>query len=107
MYISPGRVVHPYEIPRYCLQCGAAYPWTSARLNAAKTLVLEMDGLTSAEQASLSQGIDDLVRETAQASTAVVRLKKLAPKMGKEALDMLRSILYDIVSETMRKSLWP
>ena len=48
-----------------------------------------------------------MVRETPQATVAATRFKSLVAKAGKPAADAFRDILVDILSEAIKKSIWP
>ena len=107
-YHSPGvYVVASMSAPAFCLHCGAAHPWTKAKLKAAHELALELDNLNEAEKEMLSRSFDDLVRDTPSTPVAATRFKKLAVKAGKEGAGALKDILVDIVSETAKKLIWP
>jgi hypothetical protein len=93
--------------PSYCINCGAAYPWTKTKLDAANELVLELESLTEDEKKTLKDSLDDLVKDTPKTTLAATRFKKLAVKMGKESANSLRSILIDIISESAKKLIWP
>src|SRR5438874_2043939 len=52
------------EIPRFCHACGQAFPWTEARVQAAKDLAEELDSLSDSEKEQLKHSIDDIVQDT-------------------------------------------
>ena len=94
-------------LPIFCSNCGKPYPWTEAKLKAAKDLSDELDNLSPAERETLKKSIDDIVCETPQTTVAVSRFKRLVAKAGKPAADAFRDILVDILSEAIKKSIWP
>jgi hypothetical protein len=94
------------SVPRYCSMCGKSYPWTKAKLEAAKELADTLDNLNAKEKEDLKRSLDDLVRETPQVNVAAYKFKKLVSKIGKEAADAFKGILVDVLSETVKKSLW-
>ena len=100
------RVSAPYHAPAYCHKCGTAYPWTAARIEAAKSLADEIAELDENERLLLKASIDDIVRDTPNSQVASLRFKKFAAKGGKEAASAMRDILVDVVSETVRKAIW-
>jgi hypothetical protein len=55
----------------------------------------------------LEASIDDLVRDTPAATVAAVRFKGLVAKGGKAVVDAFRDILVDVLSEAVKKSIWP
>ncbi len=103
-----GVIYFPdYELSSYCPDCGKPYPWTEAKLKAAQELSDELDNLSPEEREMLKKSLDDIVRDTPQTTVAVNRFKKLVAKAGKPAADAFRDILVDVLSEAVKKSIWP
>ena len=107
-YHVPGiiSVFDKYNAPAFCYKCGKPFPWTDARLRAAKDLADELEDLTNDEQESLKKSLDDLIRETPRTRVAEARFKKIMRKVGKDGCASMRSILTDIVSEVVRKTIF-
>ena len=95
-----------YAAPAFCYKCGESFPWTAAALGAAEDLADEMDALSDDEKESLKKTLPDLVRETPRARLAETRFKKLMRRAGKEGVEGMRGLLTDVVSETVRKTLF-
>lgn len=103
----PGVIgVGNYTTPAFCHKCGLPFPWTAVGLAAAEALADELDGLTADERVSLKKSLNDLVRETPATRVAETRFKKLMRKVGRDGYDGMRSILTDVVSETVRKTVF-
>jgi hypothetical protein len=96
-----------FKIQSYCLYCGSPFPWTEKKIQAAHDIARELDSLSTEEKTSLEKSIDDLLNESPETNLAVTRIKKIMPKIGKEAGNMLKDLLVDIASEAARKMLWP
>ena len=96
-----------FPAPGFCAKCGHAYPWTTARVEAARALADDLDSLSGDDREALKRSLDDLVRDTPQTQVAAQRFKRVAAKAGKQAADALRTILIDVVSEAAKKALWP
>lgn len=94
-------------LPSFCPDCGKIYPWTEAKLKAAQELSDELESLSPEECDLLKKSIDDIVRETPQTTVAVSRFKRLVAKAGPVAADMYREILLPLLSEAVKKSIWP
>ena len=106
-YHVPGIIdIDDYAAPAFCYKCGKPFPWTDARLRAAKDLADELDDLTSDQRESLKKSLDDLVRETPSTRVAETRFKKIMRKAGTDSYEGMRSLLKDIVSETVRKTIF-
>ena len=92
--------------PPFCHKCGKPYPWMEARIRAAKELAQLLDG--SPDQTKLLEAsIDDMVRDTPAATVAAVRFKSMVAKAGKGVADAFRDILVDVLSEAVKKTIWP
>jgi hypothetical protein len=106
-YHVPGMIgAFGYSAPAFCFQCGKPFPWTASGLEAARELADILEGLTPEERDELKKSLDDLVREGPQTVLAETRFKRLMRKVGHEGAGAMRSILTDIVSETVRKTLF-
>ncbi len=104
----PPNITHDYTaVKSFCPHCGNPYPWTEAKLKAAKEYSDELENLSPEERDLLKKSIDDIVRETPQAPVAVSRFKRLVAKAGPVAADIYREILLPLLSEAIKKSIWP
>src|SRR6266566_2366709 len=70
-----------FQPPSRCHACGAMYPWTSGRRDAALELVDELT-LSSAEKEELKQSIQDLIEDGPRTRLAIVKFNKLVSKGG-------------------------
>jgi hypothetical protein len=95
-----------YVLPRYCHNCGEAYPWTKLKLEAANELIKELDVLDDIEKCELGKSVEDMVKNGPNAQVASKRYLRLMSKVGKEASSMMRDILVDILSEAIKKSVF-
>lgn len=95
------------SVPIYCHNCGKRFPWTAERIAAAQALAEELDELSAAEKLLLQSSIDDLVSDTPKTTVAVARFKKLMSKTGRQAAEGFKSVLIDVVTEVVKKQLWP
>jgi len=106
-YHIPGVAGGSYTVPAFCPHCGKPYPWTEAKIKAARDLTQELENISEGEKSILSESIDDLVKDTPRTTLAATRFKKIVSKTTKPFVDALRDILVDIASETAKKLLWP
>jgi hypothetical protein len=96
----------PTERPAYCHRCGEPYPWMEQAVIAAKALAQTL--AASPEDARLLEAsIDDMVRDTPAATVAAVRFKSMVAKAGQSVADAFRDILVDVLSEAVKKTIWP
>jgi hypothetical protein len=94
-------------IPAHCSECGMAFPWTSARLAAAKELAGEVEGLSDDERETLKNSLDDLTTDTPKTEVAASRVKRLIAKSGKVAADTFNKILVTVATEYAKKIIFP
>lgn len=108
LYHVPGfvGVGEKYTPPAYCYSCGKPFPWTQQRLDAARELIDESEGLSDDEKAALSGTLDDLLSDTPKTEVAALKFKRLAAKTGVEVAGALRSVLVDVMSEAARKAVF-
>ena len=97
----------PLPVPSFCHGCGKPYPWTDARLEAVHDLAGELENISENEKEILKTSLDDMVRESPRTTLAITRFKKIMVKAGKGGADSLRNLLVDILSEAVRKQIWP
>ena len=108
-YHVPGVVVvgrGDPPAPSFCHECGKPYPWTERRLTAAKELADEMDGLTDDDKLKLRGALDDLAKEGPKTEPAKFRFKQIMKKVGGDGYEMMKKVVTDIVSESVRKSIF-
>ena len=108
-YYQPGvaDLSRPGPPPSFCHNCGNPHPWTERRLTAAREVAEDADQLDDAEKQGLKDSVDELVHNTPAAPSAVIKYKKFVAKAGRQVGEGLRSILIDVVSETIKKQIWP
>ena len=90
-------------LPIFCPDCGTPYPWTEAKLKAAKELADLLEDLSPEERELLKKSFDDIVRDTPRTAVAATQFKRLAAKVGKTMAEELRKLVVDIASETAKK----
>jgi len=101
-------VVRSYKTPasHYCKNCGNPFPWTEAKINSALELVKELE-LSEENQEIINENINDIITETPKTDLAVIRFKKVMSSIGKNASEMFKNILTNILSEAIKKQIWP
>jgi hypothetical protein len=94
-----------YARPAFCHHCGRPYPWTEAKIRAAKDLA-QLLKISPTERELVEKDIDELIRDTPGAPVAAVRFKGILTKAGKTLTRAFRDILVSVLSETANKALW-
>ena len=105
-YHADGVIGPSFHAPAYCENCGAPFPWTTARVAAAKELARDLPQLTAEEREKLAEAVDDLVTQSPRTPLAESRFKNLMRKAGTEATQAMRGIIVDVVSEAVKKSIF-
>ncbi len=94
-----------YAPPSYCHNCGKPYPWTLARIEAAKMLIEDMDELSDEEKQRMSESVDKIISDSPYTEVSANRIKKCLVKISKGSASMFRDILVNIASEAAKKYL--
>jgi len=103
-YESVRSVTHNLRIPpKHCHNCGKAFPWTAAKLAAAKEYAAEVDGLDESEKAWLQSAIEDLATDGPRTELAAGRFKRLMGKAGEAVGSGLYKIALDIATDAAKK----
>ncbi len=96
----------PDKAPNFCHKCGKPYPWTVKKLDAIREIADELEELSTEEKEKLKNSLDDIIVETPKSEVAGLRFKKILGKLGRDSYESIKSILVDIASETIKKSLF-
>ena len=99
-FFAGGRTYHP---PGFCRQCGEAFPWHAAKIEAAKELADELDELTTADREKLKDAMNDLSSDTPRTELAAHRYKRIAHKLSRGAGSALASVVTEIATEAAKK----
>jgi hypothetical protein len=91
--------------PSYCYCCGGAFPWTLARVAAAKEHAAEIEGLDEHERQQLPGIIDDLASGGPRTELAVGRFNRIMKKVAPTVGSVLQRVVVDVASETAKKLL--
>ena len=92
--------------PQFCNSCGRPYPWTRSALEAASELANELQ-LETEEKEELKASLPQLLTDTPKTQVAIAKFRRLMGKAGKEGLNMMQGILTTVVTEAVKKQLWP
>jgi hypothetical protein len=93
--------------PKFCANCGDAYPWTKIAVQSAKEMADELDTLTDSEKAVLKQSFDEIVKDTPQTKVAATRIVKLIAKGGEKVGSIIKDSLVDFISEAAKNIIFP
>jgi hypothetical protein len=106
-YEVPGVVAigFTYRPPNHCHNCGAAFPWTTAKIEAAQEHAAEIEGLDAAEKEQLQGAIADLAAGGARTELAASRFKRLMKKAGQTVGSGLYKVVVDVATEAAKKAI--
>lgn len=81
-YHVPGVIGgFDYKPPAFCYQCGAPFPWTERKKQAAIDLFLE-ESMDAEDQRQFRESIEQIAKDTPQAQVAGLRITKLLGKVA-------------------------
>jgi|SRR5580704_11396957 hypothetical protein len=104
-YESSGHVFHLQVPPNHCHNCGTAFPWTTAKLAAAKEYAAELPNLDEDQKTQLASAIDDLAAGGPRTELAASRFKSLMTKAGQAAGSGLYKLVLDVATEVAKKAI--
>jgi hypothetical protein len=105
-----GRIIgnprHVYEdesmasAPSYCTSCGKPMPWHLAKMDAARALTEELDGISDEEKIMLRASLDDLAAEKPMTEVAATRAKRILVKAKGPLAETARKLFVEVASKT-------
>lgn len=95
-----------YRAPSYCFNCGEPFPWTKILLNNAIELIALDDQLPNDIKEIIKNALPDLIVETPSTPVATAKFRKFIPEAAQYIQDGLKNLLFDVASETVKKTIW-
>ena len=102
--ISIGRKFHK---DLYCYNCGKPYPWTESIINSAVEILSLDEELSEENRNILKNAIPDLLVDTPHTPVSVARYKRFINNTESFIKNALYQVLVDVLSETVKSSLFP
>lgn len=96
----------PYNLHYYCDSCGSPYPWTQKILNNAVELLSLDEDLDDVSKELIKNAIPELLVNTPTTPLAIAQYRKGMIHAGQIIKDSMHQLLVDIVSETVKRSLF-
>jgi hypothetical protein len=91
----------------YCTNCGKPYPWTARAEEAAYQLIEMAVELSQQEKDDWKETIPLLIKETPKINVAAVKFKSFTKKAGDEIGKAVRDVVIGVVSEVVKKAIFP
>lgn len=104
-YEGSAIVLAGWRPSLHCHQCGAAYPWTQAKLDAVAELADAIDELTTHEREILRELVPHLIEETPRTTPASFKVATIVGKLSGHAGTAMKKLLEDLAVEAAKKSL--
>ncbi len=95
-----------FEPPNHCYACGAQFPWTERRIQAAIELSLEDENLSDDDRETFRASLADVVQDGPRTGLGATRIRKILGKVSSVTGRALRDIVVDIVSETAKRTIF-
>ncbi|GEO64431.1 DUF2321 domain-containing protein [Companilactobacillus nantensis] len=93
--------------PNYCKKCGQPYPWTSLIISTVIELLDLDEEVSDQDKTLIKSAIPDLLVDTPQTKLAEAKFKKGFSKVSILVKDSLYNLLVDVLSDTVKKSIFP
>ena len=104
--VSPYSLAY-YTIPSYCRVCLEPYPWVDKLFNeVVELLALDID-LDNQSKDLIKTAIPGLIVEDMYTPIAAEKYKKGIAKAKEPLVNLLKSLLIDMVCETAKKIIFP
>jgi len=100
---TAGYSVESWEPPRFCHECGAAYPWTERNSAALAEAIDELDQLPQGDRDKLKLSIPDVINDTPKTQTAANRFGKAIGSAGQWGGKLLTEVLTNVATEAAMK----
>jgi len=84
-----------FKVPKYCHECGKAYPWTINEMEAAKELI-KLTDLTENEKAEFINSLDDISVEGPRNKVGVTKVKMFLEKIGNGLREDVKEVVTNI-----------
>lgn len=94
-----------YQPPKFCGQCGGAFPWTERALAAAREYTDDLEELNVEEKNSLKGTFDDLANDTPRTPVALSRFRRALEKIGSAARNGLLQIIVSVATDEVKRQL--
>lgn len=94
-------------VPKYCRYCSNPYPWTSLILESAVELLSLDENLPDSDKILIKTAIPDLLVDTPKTKLAEAKFKKGFSNASKLVKDSLYNLLVDVLSESVKKTIFP
>lgn len=91
----------------YCYACGKPYPWTQKILDSAVELLSLDENIDEDTQQLLKESFPNLIVSTPSTPVAIARYNNFFSKTTKVVKDSMHQLLVDVISESVRKILFP
>jgi hypothetical protein len=92
-----------YVRPAFCFHCGEPFPWTVAKLDAAKQLADEVEELSPEDRGKLKDAISDIATTGPRTELGAARIKRLLGNATTGLGQALWKISVEIASEAAKK----
>lgn len=100
---SPAR----YILPRYCHDCGKAYPWTQFELDKANKLIdEEMPELNTKEKSEFKSSLREVMFDTPRTDFAAKQISKYLEKIAPTAKETFKQIFYRLAADGAKLLIW-
>lgn len=96
-----------YKAPAYCYNCGKPFPWTESKLNSISDLLDMQNQLTEDEKQYFMSYLPIIFNETPQSEVTALKLRLLFNKLPSEIGNLTKNVIVDVVSESIKKILFP
>lgn len=96
----------PYNAPAFCYSCSSPFPWTKQLIDNAVELIALDSNLDVSTKEIIKNSLPDIVVETPTTPVAIAKYKTYMKSASLFVRDGMYNLLVDVVSDTVKKSLF-
>lgn len=102
----PGILsTHSPPVKAYCHECGAAYPWTAARLEVGREALDEDPNLSDAEKEQGKTALEAVTRDTPRTELEAGRLKRVLDRLSGPTAQTMQKVVTEVAVDAAKKVL--
>lgn len=90
------------SVPSYCSNCGAPYPWTRKRIQAAIQMFAEFGKLEDKENETIEQDVENIAKDVPETELSAMRIKRIWEKYGPIAYNVIMELTSRTAAHTLK-----
>lgn len=98
--------IEDFQLPAYCHECGAAYPWTESLLNDADAIIDSFDELSDEQRKLLKERFPDLLTDNPRSISAALTYSKLINGLDSFSCAVGKGLLINLLEKHVPETIF-